>query len=475
MDENIKATPITFGSQLGKIPVALWGGSSLGFASLNFPQNTETASSGTPSSTPIEYPKSRTNVTPSGHVIQFNDTPAGERVLVKHRTGTAVDMLPDGTMAISSRGKMIFTVRSDMSIEVHGDVSWSVDGNFNLDVKGNFNVKALNIDTTAEGAINHTATSGSINITAGANLREVVKGSKSTTALSSITTLALGDISTVSQGGQKVVSQGAMQIAGGSSSKISTQGTMDISAPNMNIGANSMTVIGSTGTIGGEGITMYANNIHAQNTVLAVAMQATTFHGDLIGTAAQSIQSAVAGGLSAVSIGPLTNVSPSVQGTALPNGALMTDYLTMSSKGIVVVNVDADGEIRRAIDRSDFNGGISRNSMTTRGVRSALRDEANLSNAEFTNNQIANGTLSPTYASFTPPGVNRASPLDPSTYLGNPDMGASHAPAWIKPGPKPSRRSFLPDFNSYISQTTKINENTILLDGIRLSTFLREL
>lgn len=475
MDENIKQTPISFGSQLGKIPVPLWGGSTLGFAALNFPQNTTTVGVGTPAATPVEYPHSRTNVTPSGHVVQLNDTPAGERVLVKHRTGSAVDMLPDGSMAISSNGKMIFTVRSDMSLVVHGDVSWAVDGDFSLDVKGNFNVKALNIDTKAEGNIVTTALGGSIDVNAGANIREIVKGSKSTTALASITNFALGDVNTISQGGQKVISQGQMQIAGGAGSKITAQGSMDISSPSVNIAANSMTVVGATGTIGGAGIMMYADNVHAQGSVLAQSMQATTFYGDLVGTAADALQAAVAGGLAGVSIGVLTAAGVDNSGTALPNGALITDYLTLSSKGIVQVNVDADGEIRNAIDRSVFNGGISHNVMSTKDVRSALRDEANLNNSEFINNNIGAGALSPTYASYTPPGVSRAVPEEASTYLGNPDMGVSYTPSWIKPGPKPTRRSFLPDFQHYITPTTIVTENTTLLDGIKLSTFLREL
>lgn len=476
MDEDIKQTPVSGGSQLGKVPVPLWGGTTIGFAALNFPQNTTTAGVGTAAATPVEYPHSRTNVTPSGHVIQLNDTPAGERVLVKHRSGSAVDMLPNGSVEISSKGKMLFTVRSDMSLIVHGDVSWTVDGDFSLDVKGNFKVKALSIDTKAEGNIATTSLGGSIDINAGSNIREIAKGSKSTTALTSISNFALGDINTISQGGQKVISQGQIQIAGGAGSKITAQGSMDISSPSVNIAANSMTVVGATGTIGGAGVMMYADNVHAQGSVLAQAMQATSFYGDLIGTATDALEAAVAGGIGGVTIEPLAAaVTIDNSGTALPNGALITDYLTLSTKGVVEVNVDADGEIRNAIDRSVFNGGISRNVMDTKSVRSALRDEANLNNSEFIHNNIGAGVLSPTYASYTPPGINRAVPEDASTYLGNPDMGISYNPSWIKPGPKPTRRSFLPDFQHYITSTTPITENTTLLDGIKLSTFLREL
>jgi hypothetical protein len=474
MAENTNQTPLAYGSQLGKIPVSLWGSSTVGWAALNFPENTTTAGDGDASAPPIEYPKSRTNVTPSGHVVQLNDTPAGERVLVKHRTGSAVDMLPDGSMAISSRGKMMFTVHSDMSVVVHGDVNWVVDGNFNVDVKGNFNVKALNIAQEAEGDITQAAVGGSFNIRAGENLCEVIKGSRSSTVLGSSLVFTLGEINSISQGGQRVISEGPMQIAGGGASKISTQGTMDISAPNINMGANSITVIGASGTIGGAGVTMYAANIHAQGSVLAKSMGADTFHGDLNGTATDAIEAAVAGSLGGVSISPFTSTDLNTTGTALPTGAVMSDYLTMSSKGIVEVKVDADGEIRRAINLTEFNGGVSMHTMSTKGVRSALRDEANLNNETFVNNQVASGTLSPTFASFTPPGVNRAVPQDPSTYLGNPDMGVAFTPAWIKPGPKPSSRTFLPDFSTYITDTVEITEGTTLFGSIKLSTFLRE-
>lgn len=475
MVDKTKQTPLSFGSQVGQIPQSLFGSSTIGFASLNFQQNTETAGVDGAGVSPIEYPHSRSNVSPSGHVLQFNDTPAGERVLLKHRSGTAVDMLPDGTLSISSKGKTFLTVRADMTVVVNGNVSWMVDGDFDLDVKGNFNVKALNLSQKVDQNISMEAAGGSIDLTAGANIRELAKGSKSTTALSTITSFSLGSINTISQGGQSVVSQGPMTIAGAGGLKMSAQGGMDIAAPSINMGANSMTVVGATGTIGGAGITMYADNMHAQNSVLARSMQASTFHGDLAGTARDAQEAAVAGGLGSVVIGPFSNVAVDNSGTALPNGALMTDYLTVSDKGIIQVNVDADGEIRRAIDRTEFNAGVSRNSMGTRDVRSAMHDEANVANSTFTGNQVANGTLNPSYASYTPPGVNRAVPADASTYLGTADMGNSYAPTWIKPGPKPSRRSFLPDFNNYITNTAVITESTTLLGSIKLSTFLREI
>ena len=474
MVDSIRETPISYGSQLGLIPVGLWGGSTVGYSALNFPENTQTAAGPGVVSTPVEYPMSRTNVTPSGHVIQYNDTPAGERVLVKHRTGTAIDMLPDGSMSISSKGKTIFTIRDDMTIVVEGDVNWAVNGNFNLDVKGNYNVKALNVNTVSEGDISSTTQSGSINVTAAANLRETVKGSKSSTVAGTVTSLALGDVNTISGGAQKIVSQGDLQIAGGGATKMSSQGGIDVSSPNINIGANSITVIGASGTIGGAGVMMYANNIRAQGSVIALSMQADTFHGDLNGTASDAVKAGTAGVIAPVVISPLTITAVSGTQTALPNGALITDYLTVSSKGIVDVKVDADGEILNALNRSDFTGGLSINAMDTAATRSALRDEANLGNSTFVSNQVAAGALSPTYASYTPPAVNRAAPVDPSTYLGNPDLGVAQTPSWIKPGPKPSRRSFLPDFSNYISSTTIITENTVLMKGIKLATFLRE-
>ena len=173
------------------------------------------------------------------------------------------------------------------------------------------------------------------------------------------------------------------------------------------------------------------------------------------------------------SIGSITNTSVNTSATALPNGALMTDYLTLSPKGIVQVDIDGTGDLHNMLDRTVFSGGLSKDALTTKAIRGKMRDEANAANSAFVSGAIAEGKLSPTYANPTPTAVGRASNSSSDAWLGNADLG-KNSPSWIKPGPKPSKKPFHPDLASKITAATVITEKTILANGIPLSTFLRE-
>lgn len=470
--DDFRRTATSIGSLEGTIPADLQGSTTTGYSALNNPQNTQTVGGATNAGAGVQYPHSRTNVSRSGHVLQFNDTPAGERVLLKHRTGSAVDMLPDGSMAISSNGNLVLTVMKDQTIVIHGSVKYEVNGDFDFDVRGNFNVKALNYNLNVEGNKSETIR-GSSRSTISGNQGTTVKGSTSLTTLGSLTQTSLGNTSIISKGTLMSTSGSNMTVASGGAMKTSAAGGYDVSSTNINIAGNSTTVVGASGTFGGEGVHIYAKNVRAQKTVYAETMQATTFHGDLAGTASSALAANVAaapggGGAS------LTNVSVDGTSTALPNGALMTDYLTLSPKGILQVSIDETGDLYNMINKTQFYQGLSADALSTSGVRSKIRDEANHSNSAFTASAIAEGTLSPTYANPTPGGINRAASSSSSgAYLGNPDMGTSE-PAWIKPAQKPTKKPFLPDAGSRIRQDTSVTERTVLMNGIPLSTFLRE-
>jgi hypothetical protein len=470
--DEFRRTPGSVGSLEDAIPGDLQGSTTTGYSALNNPQNTQTVGGGD-AGVGAQYPHSRTNVSRSGHVLQFNDTPAGERVLLKHRTGSAVDMLPDGSMAISSNGNLVLTVMKDQTIVIHGSVKYEVNGDFDFDVRGNFNVKALNYNLDVEG--NQTETvRGSARSTVSGNKGTTVKGSSSLTTLGSITQTSLGNTSVISKGTLMSTSGSNMTIASGGAMKTSASGGYDVSSTNINIAANSTTVVGATGTFGGEGVHVYAKNARVQKTVYAETMQANTFYGDLEGTARDAQEAGTAGGTGPVSIGSLTVTATDGTSTALPNGALMTDYLTVSPKGILQVSIDETGDLYNMINKTQFTQGLSADPLSTKEVRSKLRDEANHSNSAFTAGAIAEGTLSPTYANSVPGGINRAASSSSSgAYLGNPDMGTSE-PAWIKPAQKPTKKPFLPDAGSRIRQDTIITEKTVLMNGIPLSTFLRE-
>lgn len=477
-DDTVK-TPLTTGSYEGMVPRDMYGSPTTAYAAGNFPQNTQTVSTSVENTgIGVQYPYGKTNVTKSGHVIQYNDTPAGERVLVKHRTGSAVDMLPNGSMAISANGNLVMTINKDMSITIAGSARFSVNGDMDFDVKGNFNVNALNFNVNVEGNKSESI-KGSSRATISGNLGVNVKGNNSVTTLGTATTTTLGNSNNIAKGKMLMTAGSDMQIASGGSMKTSATSGYDVAASNVNIAGNSTSVVGASGTIGGEGMMAYVKNIYGTSGTFTAGFKAPTFEGKLKGKADDACKSDYATTAGAAPLGAAG--SPTVQGhtavdggsTALPNGQLVTDYLTLSPKGITQVSIDASGDLYNMIDRTVFTKGLSKDPLTTSGIRSKLRDEANASNAEFTAGAVAEGTLSPTYANPAPPAIGRGSSASSSAWLGNPDIGMSE-PSWIKPGPKPAKKPFLPDASTQITSTTVVTESTQLASGIPLSTFLRE-
>ena len=53
------------------------------------------------------YPFNRVNQTESGHVIEIDDTPNGERINIQHMSGSFIEMHPDGPIRILNEGTRI--------------------------------------------------------------------------------------------------------------------------------------------------------------------------------------------------------------------------------------------------------------------------------------------------------------------------------------------------------------------------------
>ena len=151
----------------------------------------------------------------------------------------------------------------------------------------------------------------------------------------------------------------------------------------------------------------------------------------------------------------------------------MTEYLTQSSKGIVNVTID-DVEIKKMMDRSQFNGGTSSLPLSTTQVRSKLRDPANMGNGEFTSNMVASGTLSPQFSQTSAPAVNRTVGKSPTPVRGSTPVGRGgnrESQGVFQPAPAVGNRQFVPAVKYFITSKSTINPGTLLADGVPLSTF----
>ena len=124
---------------------------------------------------------------------------------------------------------------------------------------------------------------------------------------------------------------------------------------------------------------------------------------------------------SGVSVDPLA--------TVLPTPTIMTDYLTKSSKGVRIVNIDTGDVMKNQINKNVDYGGVSDRKLTTSEIRSKMRDPNTSSNEAFVGSQIAEGKLSATYINSIPPKIGRTVGLEPKPRRGSNTIGQSDGQA----------------------------------------------
>lgn len=90
-----------------------------------------------------QYPYNKVRLTESGHIVEFDDTPGAERINIKHRTGSFIELRPDTSMRTRSKERFdamtqwIVTVTGDATVNVGGNMATTVQGNSTISVGGN--------------------------------------------------------------------------------------------------------------------------------------------------------------------------------------------------------------------------------------------------------------------------------------------------------------------------------------------------
>ena len=92
------------------------------------------------SSYKAEYPYNRVLQTKSGHIIEVDDTAGEERIHVRHKAGSYVEINKDGRITIVAKDDSINITGGDSIIEVKGNVRMAVEGNLNASVIGDTTV-----------------------------------------------------------------------------------------------------------------------------------------------------------------------------------------------------------------------------------------------------------------------------------------------------------------------------------------------
>ena len=375
---------------------------------------------------PSLHPKNQVKKTVTGHIIEIDDTPGNRRMLFRHTSGSGVQMNEDGSVIVSSLENTIHITGGDQKVIVEGDGEISYNGNLTLNVTGDFDLKVggnFNVVTSGD---KFEETRGARREVIEKNFEQKVKQNRSEYTLGVHTETVLSDKNTITKGSVRDIIEGDIERLGGGKLIMTAQNIITMSSPNINVGAKSLTVIGDSGTIGGENIIGYDYNhytghsLTATDTIstnTAIVSQRTTspeFVGSLTGNADTATQAGRAGTAGALGAGgsagsKVTGTPTAVDTTAtrLPNLTRMNAYLHVSDLGVRQIDIDPGEVMKNQIDRSVLNGGIATRKLSTAEVRSKMRDPITSSNKQFVGTQISEGKLSATYINAIPPAIGR--------------------------------------------------------------------
>jgi hypothetical protein len=117
-----------------------------------------------------KYPFNNVIETQAGHTIEIDDTVENERIRVFHKSGTYIELKPDGTNVVHNQGDYIICTKQDLmeivqgevkrlvsqnlsehisgdlTLKVDGNISWEVGGSVTISSGGNYKVTAPRID-----------------------------------------------------------------------------------------------------------------------------------------------------------------------------------------------------------------------------------------------------------------------------------------------------------------------------------------
>ena len=382
-----------------------------------------------------QYPENQVKETSSGHIVEYDDTNGRERVMIRHRTGSGVEMRADGTVILSSTNNTLRIVAANEKVVVEGDgevvyngnLKMRVAGDFDLEVGGDFNV---NVAGNKEERIKSSlieSVSKNKTITVGENKAETILGADVLTVLKDKDIMVKGNFETNVQG--------AIELDAGGILTLSSESKFIASSPDTSISADKISVAGPVGTIGGDDIVFYGNTAHIPR-VNSTSMHATTFHGSLEGTAKEALDAnkAKTAAIGAASPGgyETTVTSASNKTTEQPTAVLLNSILNTSPVfGVRQVEVDTFDDLKHSIDRSRSYGGITKDDLTTKSARSKLRDPNNISNETFMGEILSDGTVSKDATNAIPPKFGKAVSANNTSQRGTEAIGPSNPKAKV--------------------------------------------
>jgi len=417
---------------------------------------------------PSEFPFNQVDETTSGHVVEYDDTPGGERILIKHRTGAGVEMRADGSVIVSSTNNRIEVTGGDQTTIVEGagnlvykgNLNLVVTGDYNVDVGGNYNVQVAG--NMIEGISENHRTFVT------KNSEYVTKGTKSTKTIGNHTDIMLADNHQYVKGNQNNWVQGDIEIATEQDMFVSAKSSLAMTSEVFNAtGVKQVSIFGMKGSIGGKQVD-FTGQVFQGNEGPAPFTSGAAFYGSFHGQATEAMFSRTAWTAEKSKFAEKSDVAnaafkantaaqgaaASVSETDIPTGgapeivlnqeiktpigpppipSIVAAYGSMGDFAIRDVAIDEGDKLKNRLDLSDDYKGIFDKHPTTQEIRSRLRGIRKLGflaqrgpRGDVSNllgQLIAEGRVSDTAYRTTPDKIGRTVGKEPSSRFGYTPIG----------------------------------------------------
>lgn len=206
------------------------------------------------------YPYNKVFETESGHVVEFDDSPDGERINVFHRKGTFVEIDPNGTQVNYIVGDSFHIVERNGNIFINGTANLTVSGPMNILVHGDTNLEVSGqVDAVFHNNVN-MGVAKDLNVAVGGDYNILVEGNYNVEVGKTSNHRTIGTMSMETTDALKLKTSGSMSLEGGDSEtaaeilmklssdiKIETSGDYQIKSKNFTIDAlDTVTINGAT-------------------------------------------------------------------------------------------------------------------------------------------------------------------------------------------------------------------------------------
>ena len=344
-----------------------------------------------------QYPLNKVTETVTGHVIELDDTLGSQRVLIKHKEGSGIDLRDDGSIIINSKGNTIRISGGDEKVIIEGKGEVVYKGglkihakNLDLDVDGDFNLTANNINMKAKNDFKKEVKNAHEEYSGG--LSQIITDNFNRTVLKSSDIINKGSVSYTNEE-TTFIKTPVLDLNVETLFSLATKRT-EVITKKLFLGTDSGTIAGTDLIYQGKSATFTAG------------VTAPSFHGSLKGTADQAIiadetnyQNYLASqvgskqGYSNTDTATVTNTTVS--------SAVVTDWLDNSELGLCTVVVDPDNKIKNALDKTNEFGIISFKPNIDI-ARSLLKEPKNKEDSKFVPALIANEIISESVANPMP-------------------------------------------------------------------------